>query len=423
MSSIINDFCTCLTNSAADPAEYAANVDAIDFNMFTSAFEIGFVLRTQIDKVDTELWSQLVRKALDQYAFGDSGGVSYIHLLSCVRSTGHIEKIVKVFPEFTSSIVLELPRIEGHEGFDNMVDPILACGPIEDMAALEAMQKEGLGGTLVEALLKRLLKPSPRPEYVLKHSLTVDQINNSFFLHALWWIYYRDDDMDGIETSDLSAIQQHIVTSGSFFDHYEKMKLGTVKCIDKIPNMPATLRKIFDAHVFKLKLTSNDIHNTLVENGEEDVAKGFVRLFKDYPCAEIILSALLGPSNETNYDTQSLDTCGVFGCRMFSCECLENDPSETERGEMDGPEHFVKLAWFKGACENCSVCIESPENALRIPVLGGCWYGCICVKPDCFEKVYDAFIKMQDDGYTDYTLDDRATLMLAKLSVGVIRRE
>lgn len=61
--------------------------------------------------------------------------------------------------------------------------------------------------------------------------------------------------------------------------------------------------------------------------------------------------------------------CAVFGCRMLTCNCLNNIDEDEDDPEED---------WFRGLCDRCHMHIESPSHATRIPLTSGSWRGCFC---------------------------------------------
>jgi len=103
-----------------------------------------------------------------------------------------------------------------------------------------------------------------------------------------------------------------------------------------------------------------------------------------------VLFHLMGPSNpfedlEPNPDYE-LDECVLFGgCRMLLCKhCSDEDDS-------DAPRRYSP-DWFTGECESCANIITRRSHALRIPLIGGAWYGCYCSNLNCIiGAIYNKF--------------------------------
>lgn len=102
------------------------------------------------------------------------------------------------------------------------------------------------------------------------------------------------------------------------------------------------------------------------------------------------LFQLLGPANpfaelEIDPDWPN-DECVIFGgCRMLTCKHFPGDE------EDDTPRRYAE-DWFTGECEACAKIITKRSHALRMPMIGGGWYGCFCVNLNCIiEAIYDKF--------------------------------
>lgn len=131
---------------------------------------------------------------------------------------------------------------------------------------------------------------------------------------------------------------------------------------------------------------NEDIDSVVETPGVPDAksldAKG-VTLFKILSLAQSDdLFQLLGPSNpildlisDSDERTTVSDECVKYGgCRMFLCRHFGTDDDE-EREEIED--------WFHGMCENCSKRIINRHESIRLPLLGGGWYGCYCANPTC----------------------------------------
>lgn len=102
------------------------------------------------------------------------------------------------------------------------------------------------------------------------------------------------------------------------------------------------------------------------------------------------LFQLLGPANpfqdlEIDPDWPN-DPCVIYGgCRMLICKHFPSDD------EDDTLRQFAQ-DWFTGECEACAKIITKRSHALRIPMIGGGWYGCFCSNLNCIvEAIYDKF--------------------------------
>jgi hypothetical protein len=107
---------------------------------------------------------------------------------------------------------------------------------------------------------------------------------------------------------------------------------------------------------------------------------------------EEVVTQLLGPlAGEENIEIGIESPCGIFGCRMMTCDC-QNDADFDNVQAYDIP--LTVLGWFGGACLTCAQHLASPAHALRYPVRGGGFSGCYCSN-DCVMQA--VFVHEKDD--------------------------
>lgn len=93
-----------------------------------------------------------------------------------------------------------------------------------------------------------------------------------------------------------------------------------------------------------------------------------------------------GPLNNsyTNFFSNSFCDC-TGGCRMLSCSCFltENNDEDLEYQDSDINGEADITDWYLGYCEDCKEDFVDITHALREPLIGGSWLGCLCM--DCLE--------------------------------------
>lgn len=90
-----------------------------------------------------------------------------------------------------------------------------------------------------------------------------------------------------------------------------------------------------------------------------------------------------GPLN-TSYNCCYTDN-RYGGCRMFLCREYEDFDSDGEEIEDDNCFDREYSDWFRGYCDVCEKEIGSRYHALRHPLVGGGWQGCLCSE-ECLRK-------------------------------------
>ena len=102
----------------------------------------------------------------------------------------------------------------------------------------------------------------------------------------------------------------------------------------------------------------------------------------------------LGPANPfSDYnvtDDNAVECVRYGGCRMLLCNHFSNYDGEIMARQDDD--------WFTGECEYCAKTVTKRSHALRIPLIGGGWYGLFCVDLRCIlraliDKFPDTYIR------------------------------
>lgn len=98
------------------------------------------------------------------------------------------------------------------------------------------------------------------------------------------------------------------------------------------------------------------------------------------------LFKVLGPLNavlqSVSLKIDKNSKCGVYGCRMLTCNCLSEEDFEDENFDFSGDMKFLSddftTKWFKGYCTVCNLRITCANDAVRRPNSTGSWLGCFC---------------------------------------------
>lgn len=181
--------------------------------------------------------------------------------------------------------------------------------------------------------------------------------------HEQWWqlVHERENMVDGPIIDD-------------FLVYLENKVAATSEAVPEpgyiIDNPPDTYAEIID-----------DVGDALEK--QEELRRRGVPTLITYPEIERIQKSIslfrtFGPVHISYNDTlKEWDDCSNYGgCRMFLCQCAENDEGIDD--------------WFLGHCDVCLRIIPDRRWAIRRPLSQGSWEGCHCSEACAIRGILNA---------------------------------